>query len=197
MNCLNDQIANIPIAASPRNIAIDTRFNSQRDNYTRGQSEGPVFNVTAALLNEPLFDLTISAALQLGYWNSSATISTTKFVNVYSMFSLKQLIVPYLACLSTSLPFLVLGLLSLRQDGVSAIQGGFIQVLMTTIGSEILKKAATGSCLGADENVPDELKRLRIRFGELIGGYAYDVRRAGFGTEGEVIPLRRGVSYTS
>jgi hypothetical protein len=194
----DDQIANTPLVGSPGNIAVDTRFNTQRDNYTRQQADGPVFDTTKELLNEALFNLTISLALQLDYWNTTVTISTTEFINVYSFSNPKQLIVPYLACLLTSFPFLVLGLLSIRLNGVAAIQGGFLQVLMTTIGSETLKKAATGSSLGGDENVPNKLEKLRIRFGELIGGdNRDDVRRAGFGTEDEIIPLRCGVPYTS
>ena len=177
---------------------MNTRFNTQRDNYTRAEYEGPVFDVSQDVLNDALFNATISAALQLGYWNTSVPISSTNYFNVYSFANPKQLIIPYFACLLLSTPFLLLGLFSLHRNGVSAIQGGFLQMLTTTIGSDTLREAAAGSSLGGEENVPEELKRLKIRYGELIkSGADGDVRRAGFGTKDEVIPLRHGVSYSS
>jgi hypothetical protein len=139
----------------------------------------------------------MNAALQLNYWNKTVTMTATDYFNVYSFAKKQQLIIPYVACLLASAPFLVLGIVSLRQNGVSAIQGGFLQILMTTIGSMTLRRAADGSSLGGEENVPEELKRLRLRFGELVGGSEVGVRRAGFGTEDEVVPLRQGVSYSS
>lgn len=107
-------------------------------------------------------------------------------------------IIPYLACLGLSVPFLLLALFSLHQNGVSAIQGGFLQMLTTIIGSDTLRKAAAGNSLGGEENVPEELKRLKIRYGELLGGNTRDyIRRAGFSTTEEVGPLRRGVAHSS
>ncbi|KAH8704394.1 hypothetical protein GQ44DRAFT_764181 [Phaeosphaeriaceae sp. PMI808] len=150
------------------NIAVDTRFNTQRDNYARAEHEGPVFGVSQDLLNEALFNSTISAALQLGYWNTAVTINATDYFNVYSFASPKQLLIPYLACLGISVSFLLLGLFSLHQNGASTIQDGFLQMLTTTIGSDTLREAAAGSSLGGEENVPEELKRLKIRYGELI-----------------------------
>ena len=142
--------------------------------------------------------MTITAALQLGWWNESVAITATDHFNVYSFANSKQLLIPYLGCLCLSLPFMVLGLLSLGQNGVSAIQGGFLQMLMTTIGSDALRDAAAGSSLGGEENLPQELKKLRIRYGELVGGRdGSGMRRAGFGTEDQVVPLRRGVFYSS
>ena len=46
--------------------------------------------------------------------------------------------------------------------------------------------------------MPKELQDLKIRFGELIGvgdDGKGGTRRAGFGTEDEVVPLSRGTRY--
>jgi hypothetical protein len=94
------------------------------------------------------------------------------------------------------LPFIVLGLYSLYANGVSATDGGFLQLLTTTRGSKVIYKAARGGCLGGDENIPEELKKIRVRFGELINeNSGSESRIAGFGTEGEVVTLRKGGMY--
>jgi hypothetical protein len=143
----------------------------------------------------------MSAALQLGFWHTTVPVNITNTHEMYSFVSPKTLIIPYLTCLLLSIPFLYLGLNNLRLNGASATEGGFLQILMTTTGSKTLKKAATGGCLGGDENVPENLKRMRIRFGELVesrvdeDGDRGAVKRAGFGIDGEVMPLRRGIAY--
>jgi len=76
------------------------------------------------------------------------------------------------------------------------MQGGFLQILMTTTGSKTLERAAAGGCIGGEENVPQDLKEIEVRFGEFVGtGDGGEVRLAGFGTAGEVVALRRGVVY--
>jgi hypothetical protein len=143
----------------------------------------------------------MSAALQLGFWPTTVPVNITNTHEMYSFVSPKTLIIPYLTCLLLSIPFLYLGLNSLRLNGASTTEGGFLQILMTTTGSKTLKKAAAGGCLGGDENVPENLKRMRIRFGELVesrvdeDGDRGAVKRAGFGIDGEVMPLRRGIAY--
>lgn len=79
---------------------------------------------------------------------------------------------------------------------MSATDGGFLQLLTTTRGSKVIDKAAGRGCLGGDENIPDELKKIRVRFGELIHESSKSGSRlAGFGTEDEVVTLRRGGMY--
>lgn len=81
-------------------------------------------------------------------------------------------------------------------NGVSAMDGGFMQIIMTSTGSAVLDRAAAGGCLGGEENVPQELKNLKIRFGEIIDREEPGrIKRAGFGVEAEITPLNRGDSY--
>ncbi|KAL8996887.1 MAG: hypothetical protein Q9169_003698 [Polycauliona sp. 2 TL-2023] len=175
-------------------IAGDTRFNIQRDNLTRAPWEGPQFVVTEESLNDALFNLTLSAALQLGFWTDTVVADVTSQLNVYSFTSPMQLLAPYLVCLFLSFPLLLIGLRSLRLNGVSAIQGGFVQVMMTTMGSRRLEEAVAGGCVGGENNVSKKLGNLKVRFGELVGKEGKGVR-AGFGTEDEVGLLRVGVDY--
>lgn len=139
----------------------------------------------------------MSTAFQLGFWSTPVPVQATRKEQQYSFAFLKTILIPYIVCLTISIPFLYLGIASLRYNGVSAIEGGFLQILMTTTGSKTLEKAAAGGCLGGDENVPEELKKMKIRFGELVGFESHKgtVKRAGFGTEDEVIALRRDIDY--
>jgi hypothetical protein len=57
---------------------------------------------------------------------------------------------------------------------VSAISGGFLQILMTTTGRTTLEAVAAKSSLGGQENVSKELRDIEVRFGELV-----DVEEAG------------------
>lgn len=87
---------------------------------------------------------------------------------------------------------------SLYQNGVSATDGGFLQILTTTTTSEALHRAASAAALGGGENVPEELKRSRVRYGELTGSeeiFQGEPRTVGFGVEDEVAPIRKGVKY--
>jgi len=93
-------------------------------------------------------------------------------------------------------PFLAVGMLALFRNGVSAIDGSFMQIITTSTGSAILDRAAAGGCLGGNESFPQELKDLKIRFGEFIGRDDPGmVKRAGFGVDSEVTELRKGTSY--
>lgn len=131
-----------------------------------------------------------------GNWHTTTNATTSATINVYSFSEPLTLIIPYFATLLVSLPFLILGLIALRRNGVSAIDNSFIQILATSTGSAAVDRAAAGACLGGNENVPNELKDLKIRFGEIIdrnepGG----IKRAAFGVDGEVTELTRNTKY--
>ncbi len=76
------------------------------------------------------------------------------------------------------------------------MDGSFAQIITTSTGSATLDRAAAGGCLGGNESMPKELKDLEIRYGEFLGrDDPGRIKRAGFGVEGEVIPLRKGTNY--
>jgi hypothetical protein len=95
------------------------------------------------------------------------------------------LIIPYATTVAVSLLFLVIGLIALRQNGVSAASGGFLQILCATKGSKALDDAVKEGSVGGSQNVSEELKGLHVMFGEMKG-------RAGFGARGEVKALVKG-----
>jgi len=174
----------------------NTRFNAAFGKLSASTSSPPAFNVTQDLLNDYLFNMTYSVMVALGTWSttSNATISTA--TNVYRLSSPLVLILPYFLSLALALPFMLIGCIALVKNGVSAMDGSFEQIITTSTGSSVLDRAAAGGCLGGYESVPTELRDLKIRFGEFIGRDGPDgIKRAGFGTESEVIALRKGAKY--
>jgi hypothetical protein len=156
----------------------------------------PLLNVTQDSLNEQLFNITASMMMTFGMWNTSANATILKIINVYSFSRPLNLILPYFISLLLGLPFILIGGIALHMNGVSAMDGGFMQIIMTSTGSAVLDRAAAGGCLGGEENVPQELKNLKIRFGEIIDREEPGrIKRAGFGVEAEITPLNRGDSY--
>jgi hypothetical protein len=79
---------------------------------------------------------------------------------------------PYGLSLASALPIVSLGFVALyiQNCGVSAISGGFLQLLMTTTARTSLDAVlAKGSgTMGGYENVSDELLEMEVRFGELV-----------------------------
>jgi hypothetical protein len=123
--------------------------------------EAPAFDVQLA--NEVLLNTTISMLLlnrRFGIVNGT----TSRTVNIYQF---------------RGIPIIASGLIALfvRNKGVSAITGGFVQLLMTTTGRTSLEAivARSTGMMGGHESVSEELKELNIRFGELIeDGYERD-----------------------
>lgn len=98
--------------------------------------------------------------------------TTTRTFNIYRFRDKVAFFVPYGLSLGLGLPMIALGLIAFYgpNNRVSAITGGFIQILMTTTGRTSLEEIiAKGSgTLGGQENVSKELKETKIRFGDLI-----------------------------
>jgi deoxyhypusine synthase len=122
---------------------------------------------TETLLNEALANLTISA-LSLNYWYDSINGMSTKQFNLYQFTHKINFFLPYGLPLLFAIPIIALGIMALYHNGVSAIDGGFLQLLVTTTGRTELESHATKACLGGYENISRELKELKVRFGELL-----------------------------
>jgi hypothetical protein len=125
------------------------------------------FSFTEALLNKALANLTISA-LSLNYWYNSVNGTTDKHFNLYQFTNKTNFFLPYGLTLLFAIPIIALGIMALHENGVSAIDGGFVQLLVTTTGRTELERHATKACLGGYENFSKELKELKVRFGELL-----------------------------
>ncbi|CAM1501657.1 Fc.00g036410.m01.CDS01 [Cosmosporella sp. VM-42] len=162
-------------------------------------------DISADLLNEALANVTFSALFSLPYWSTDVQVTKWGIRNYYSFSNPINLFIPYGASLFVALPFLILGMVALRRNGVTAMDGSFLQILMTTTASKRLNMRAAGGCLGGEVNIPIDLKEERILFGELVkedvdsltqGSEEETVlQRAGFGLEDEVVPLRKRGRY--
>ncbi|KAH7319312.1 hypothetical protein BKA65DRAFT_99153 [Rhexocercosporidium sp. MPI-PUGE-AT-0058] len=180
--------------AQNKTIIDSTRFNSIFDKFQDNNT--PSFNITEDMLNDYVLNVTTSIMVAYGRWNTTANATTFTTLNVYSFSEPLNLIIPYFLTLFVSIPFVVMGCLALMKNGVSATDGGFMQLITTNTGSAIIDKAAAGGCLGGDESAPQELKDLKIRFGEFIGrDEPGRVKRAGFGVDGELTSLTKGTDY--
>jgi hypothetical protein len=143
-------------------------FNKIRfNNSDLAQLKPENFTVTEELLNEALVNITISS-LALNKRSDLVNGTSTSVFNVYHFENRLSFFLPYSLCLLFSLPVLVLGLLALRHNGVTAIDGGFVQLLMTTTGQTKIEDAVRSGCLGGEENVSNEMKRIRVRFREMV-----------------------------
>jgi len=173
-----------------------TRFNKVFDNLQPVPDSGkPQFIVNQETLNNQLVNITMSVMMAYNMWSTQVNATVVNSVNVYSFSHPLSLILPYFITLAVALPFIVMGYIALLRNGVSATDGGFMQIIATSTGSAVLDRAAAGGCLGGNESTPQELRSLKIQFGEFIGRGDAGVRRAGFGVDGEVKPLRKDVQY--
>ena len=154
-------------------------------------AKGITLNLSGDTLQRMLQNITISL-LTMGNAIIKTNVTTTNYVNKYQFGPHYELVAPYVSALVFALLFAILGSLALVQNGVSATEGGFLQLLCTTRGSSVLDEKARAGCLGGEENVPEELQNLLVRFGELRNGEGV---RAGFGVSYEVQDLVKGRNY--
>jgi hypothetical protein len=144
---------------------------------------------TQALLNQYLINVTLSA-LSLDTWTERKTITTAQYHNTYHFSSPLNLILPYALSLGAALIFVGIGTWSLLQNGASAADGGFLQIMKSTTGRTemeelVIKDNAEGKFAS------QELLDLKVRYGELVDTDGVSTGRAAFGTEGETRPLRK------
>jgi len=148
-----------------------------------------------------LQNVTISFLNTYDIWNTTvnATLSTTRQVYVFSQ--PLNLIIPYVLTLILAFPFLILGMVNLTRNGVSAETGSFLQVLVNVSGSEALRESAKEGCPGGEKNF-ENVGKLRVKLGQLKDTENKDedgalTRRAGFGAVDfeEVMPLVKGARY--
>lgn len=113
-------------------------------------------------LNEGLVNLTI-AAISLNLWHDVVDGNVTCLYNVYRLEHRLNFFLPYGLYMLLTVPIITLGLLALRHNGDSAIEGGFLQILMTAAtGNAAIERAARSGCFGGRENMPEELEKLKV-----------------------------------
>jgi hypothetical protein len=148
-------------------------------------------NITEASINELLANVSISA-LSLNKWYGNVNVTDRVSRNVYRFSHPLSLLLPYGLCLGFTLLSIVLGLNALRLNGISATDGGFLQIMMTTTGDTEMSRSVQGGSLGGSGNAPKELLELKVRFGKLVDQEgAASTGRYGFGTADETELLLR------
>jgi hypothetical protein len=184
-------------------IAANTVLSTNFEGSTANQDniygiEEVDFVVTEDLLNEMLVNITLSA-ISLGRWKQTVLVSQNLTDTVYSLSHPLNIFVPYTLLLLLALPFLGVGLWSLHSNGVAAQDGGFFQLLVTTTGSrELHRAAARSNGLGGGFDIPQELKDMKVKFGQFVDenktGIAMPL--VGFGGESEIQTLLRRKRFT-
>ncbi|PYI10993.1 hypothetical protein BO78DRAFT_160813 [Aspergillus sclerotiicarbonarius CBS 121057] len=154
-----------------------------------GTASSPTFNITSASMQDLLQNITLSL-LTMNQTTTETIVTNNVTVNVYSFKRPARLITPYFVCLGFGLAFVLFGGHALVSNGISASMTGLFQTLCTTRASTRLDDLAAKGCLGGRENVPDDLRNLKVMFGEIQGKDG--VRMAGLGSAEEVVPLKRG-----
>ncbi|RAL00769.1 uncharacterized protein BO80DRAFT_425198 [Aspergillus ibericus CBS 121593] len=158
-------------------------------NLYTGPASTPTFNITPISIQSLLQNITLSL-LTLNQSTTQTTITNTITMNVYTFNRPARLITPYFVCLGVGLAFILFGGHALVSNGISASMTGLFQTLCTTRASTRLDDLAAKGCLGGRENVPEDLRNLKVMFGEIRGRDG--VRMAGLGEVEEVVPLKRG-----
>jgi hypothetical protein len=120
-------------------------------------------------------------------------VTTTRYRSTYSFVNPFNLILPYSICLAVAALFAAIAIWSLWHNGTPAADGGFLQIIMATRGNTEMERLVLQERLLAIDNISEELRNLKIRYGELVGE---DVlgdkeRRSGFGTVEETVSLKK------
>jgi hypothetical protein len=172
------------------------RFNT-KDSYDNEEIDmfydiNSYYNITEDILNDVLTNITLSA-ISLGTWWDRVPVTTTRYQATHSFANPLNLILPYSICLAAATVFATIAIWSLWQNDTPAVDGGFLQIMMATRGSTEMEKLVVREGSTTIDNISDELKNLKVRYGELIGDDVLGVeeRILGFGKVEETVSLRK------
>jgi len=149
-------------------------------------------NLTEVMLNEVLANITISA-ISLGTWWDMVPVRSTRYRSTYKLSNPLNLILPYSICLTAATVSIAIALWSLRRNRTPAADGGFLQIMLATVGDTQIGRIILEQRVATIDDMTDELKSLRIRYGELVNEITMGAgsKRFGFGTVDETMSLRK------
>ncbi len=171
-----------------------SNFNTQRYNQTGGVDTYHVrsMNVTQESINEYMTNFTIGA-LSLDIARNKTLVQVTDYHNVYDFSAPINLVLPYTLCSAVGVIFVALGIWCLVQNQVPAAEGGFLQIMATTIGRTQMEELVIALQTSSDtEKIEKDILNLKVRYGELVDDEGVGTGVAGFGTTEETKLLRRG-----
>ncbi|OAL47288.1 hypothetical protein IQ07DRAFT_623588 [Pyrenochaeta sp. DS3sAY3a] len=164
------------------------RFNETMDLYSKARG---TYDLNERTLNEFIANVSISA-LSLNIGEAKVPINYTEYQTTYYFSAPINLILPYALLLFFSIVFVLIGTISLHQNGASATDGGFLQIMATNVGRTKLEELVREHYPSYNgDQVPDVLLNLKIRFGELVNEDGAGDGLAGFGTEEETRLLKK------
>ena len=115
-------------------------------------------------MEELLFNLTMSWSNLQPNTMVSTNVTNIVHTGLYQFGQVERFFVPYGATLGISFIILLINLLALKRNGVSA-DSGFFQTLRTTAGiDERIRLLALESSCDAAEEIATELKEIDVRF---------------------------------
>jgi hypothetical protein len=147
-------------------------------------------NITETTINEYLIKVAISA-LSLNAGTAPVPVNISTYQATYEFSNPLNLILPYSLSLLFCTVFVGIGIWSWTHNGASAADGGFLQVMTATTGRTRMEDLVTAQHIDND-NLPEELLDLEIRYGELLDAEGVGTGVAGFGTVEETKLLRKG-----
>jgi hypothetical protein len=119
-------------------------------------------NPSEGLINALLYNITISA-LSLGGGKDKVLVTITAYHNTYQFSYRRNLVLPYSICFGIAQKFASIVMWSLRQNGIPAADGGFLQIMMATRGDiEMERRVLKDGVMAADE-MSKELEHLNVR----------------------------------
>ncbi|KAH7123927.1 hypothetical protein B0J11DRAFT_325563 [Dendryphion nanum] len=96
-------------------------------------------NITEATLNAFITSVTI-LALRLQTWTSLAPVNITEYRTVWHFSEHMLLVLPYALACGFALILPLIGTWALLENGVPAVDGGFLQVMTSTRGRAEMEK---------------------------------------------------------
>lgn len=167
-------------------------FHKSRYNEHEGLDPRHAFNLAENMLNGVLANITMSA-ISLGTWWDMVPVTSTRYSNTYTLSHPLNLVLPYSICLAAASVFVIISIWSLWCNRAPAADGGFLQIMLATVGNTEMSRIMLEEGVAAVDDMSDELKSSKIRYGELV--YEDELgkkgKRYGFGTSDEIISLGR------
>lgn len=186
MHALKDAVVNV-LAGTVEALGTENQFISNTL-----IAESPLFNSTdnsfilsPSILQAVMTNYTISL-LSLGLSEQRVQATTVTYHPTYVFAHKAAVFGPYVASLAVGLVLILSGLVTMYINGVSA-DTGFLQFMCTTSHTRgELRSLAMQNCLGGNHNARDELRDLKVIFGQLDKDTS-DKLIAGFGTKDDCV----------
>jgi hypothetical protein len=153
----------------------------------------PIDHLPPRNLKDLLQELSVNATLSLfatpalAYLENQDTTVETSSTRLVFAYDATVLLATYGAALAAGLVSIIIGVAALASNGVS-MDAGFVSILATT-RNPALDGIARGACLGATGPSQDELRKVKLRLGEV------SAHHVAMGTMEETQPLRKGKLY--